>query len=153
MDPLLERRSLHSKTCRCAVRTCNNPIALRERLKDLLTLRFLQNVMKCPVYGGFRSGASFFRVSGFGKLQIGKIEVQQGPCRNNYGAFDYVLEFSYVSRPMISAQGIHRWRRNRFYELVHTSGELLREVPHQVWNIPFTLSQGWNLDGKDIESK
>src|SRR5580700_9890429 len=107
MHSLLVPGSLHSKTCRCAMRTGHNPIALLESFENLLTLRFLQNVMKCPVCGGFRSRRSLFRMSSLGKLQIGNIEVQDGPGRNNYGAFDYVLEFSHISRPMISAQGIH----------------------------------------------
>src|SRR6266849_3078558 len=108
MHSLLERGSLHSKACRCAMRTGHNPIALLESFENLLTLRFLQNVMKCSVCRGFRSGGSFFQTSGLRKLQIGNVEVQKRPCRNNYGAFDYVLELSYVSRPKISAQGIHR---------------------------------------------
>ena len=90
------------------MRACHNPIALVKSFENLLTLRFLQNVMKCSACSGFRSRGSFFRASGLGKLQIGNIEVQNRPCRKYYGAFDYVLEFSYVSRPMIPAQGIHR---------------------------------------------
>src|ERR1700727_249186 len=105
MYSLLECGALHSKTCCCAMRACHNPIALLESFENLLTLRFLQNVMKCAA--GFRSRRPFFRMSGFGKLQIGNIEVQNGPCRNNHRAFDYVLKFSYISRPMLSAEGIH----------------------------------------------
>lgn len=90
------------------MRACHNPIALIESCENLLTLHFLQNVMKWPICRRFRSRKSFFQTSGLGKLQIGDIEVQNGPCRKYYGAFDYVLEFSHVSRPMIPAQGIHR---------------------------------------------
>ena len=68
------------------MRTCHNPIALLESFENLLTLRFLQNVVKCPVRRGFRSRGSLFRTSGLGKLQIGNIQVQKGPGRNNYGA-------------------------------------------------------------------
>src|SRR5580698_5215566 len=49
MHSLLKRGALHSKTCRCAMRTCHNPVALSESIQDLLTLRFLQNVMERAV--------------------------------------------------------------------------------------------------------
>jgi len=44
--PHLEGRSIHSKTSRRAIGTCNNPITLLERLEDLLTLSFLQKMLQ-----------------------------------------------------------------------------------------------------------
>ena len=48
--------------------TGNNPITLLERLEDLLTFGFLQNIVKCAVCFGFRSNDSFFRMTGLGKF-------------------------------------------------------------------------------------
>src|ERR1700722_6628773 len=92
-------------------------------------------------------------MAGLGKYQISHIEDQRGPRRDNDGALDHILEFSYVSRPMISAQGIHCCRGNRFDGLFHASSKLLREVPHQERNIPLAFPQGWNVDWENIQPK
>src|SRR6266436_622988 len=88
-----------------------------------------------------------------GKFQITHVDTQGRTHRDNYGTLDHILEFSYVPRPVISAQGIHRRRWNRFHDLFHTSGKLLREVPHQKRNIPLALAKGWNMNGKNIQAK
>src|SRR5467141_4266842 len=54
---------------------------------------------------------------------------------------------------MIPVQGIHSRGWNRFDDLSHTSGKLLREVPHQQRNIPLAFPQGRNVDGKNIQAK
>src|SRR5260370_9423415 len=87
-----------------------------------------------------------------GKFQITHVDTQGRTRRDNYGTLDYILEFSYVPRPMISAQGIHRRRWNRFHDLFHTSGKLLREVPHQERNIPLALAKGWKMNRKNIQA-
>src|SRR3984893_16647666 len=133
--------------------TRNNPITLLEGLKDLLTLGFFQNVVECAVCFGFRRNGSSFRMTGLGQLQIRDIDAKRRTCRNNYGAFDYILQLSYIPGPVISAQGIHRGRRNGFYRLVHTSGELLREMPYQERDIAFTLSQRRNVNREHVEAK
>src|SRR5260370_34565259 len=54
---------------------------------------------------------------------------------------------------MIAGQGIH-WRGwNRFDDLSHALGKLLREVPQQQRNIPLAFSQRRNVDGKNIQAK
>src|SRR5260370_24889357 len=75
------------------------------------------------------------------------------PRRDDYGALDQVLEFSYVPRPMISGQRIHCRRWNRINRPVHAPGKLLREVPHQERNIPLPFPQGRNVDWKNIQAK
>src|SRR5258708_6295513 len=101
-----EGGSLHSKTLRGAIGTGHNPIALFKSLKNLLALRFLQDVAKCAVCFGLQSSDSFFRMAGLGKFQISHVDAEGGTRRYDYGALDHILKFSYVSRPMIPAQGI-----------------------------------------------
>src|SRR6266478_843396 len=153
MHSLLERRSLHSKTCRCAMRTCHNPIALLQGVEDVLAFHSLQNVMKCPVCFGLQSSDSFFWMAGLGKFQISHVDAEGGTRRDNYRALDHILKFSYVPRPMISAQGIHCRRGNSFNHSVHAAGKLLREVPHQERDIPLAFPQGRDVDGKNIQAK
>src|SRR5882724_4218577 len=54
---------------------------------------------------------------------------------------------------MIPGQGIHCRGRNSLNHPVHTSGKLLREVPHQQRNIPLAFPQGRDMYGKDIQAK
>jgi len=51
-------------------------------------------------------------------------------------------KFSYVSPAIGIGTGIHCHRRNRFDNFFHTSGKLLREVPHQQWNISAVPAKG-----------
>ncbi len=104
----MEGRSIHSKSCRRTMGTCNNPVTVLERLENLLTFGFRQEIVQCAVCCGIRSSGSFFRMTDLGKFQISHIDGQGRASRDNYGALDHILEFSNVSRPMISAQGIHR---------------------------------------------
>src|SRR5580704_536468 len=153
MDSLLEGGSLHPKTCRCAMSTGHNPIALLQSFENLLTLRFLQNLMKCPVCRGFRSGGSFFRTSGLGKLHIRKIQVECGTRRNNHSALDYILQFSDVPGPTISAERVHRRGWNRVNFSVHAPGELLCKMPDQKRDVLLALAQWRHLDRKHIQTK
>src|SRR6267378_5801923 len=109
--------------------------------------------MKSAVYRRFRRGRFFYHMAGLGKFKIANIDAKDGARGDNYGALDYILEFSYVPRPMISVQGIHSRGWNRFDDLSHTSGKLLSEVPHQERNVPLALPQGRDVDGKNIQSK
>ena len=59
------------------------------------------------------------------------INPQGRTCGDNYGPLDHILKFAYIPWPMISAQGIHCRRWNRFDHLFHAAGKLLCEVPHQ----------------------
>ena len=86
---------------------CNNPITLLEGSENLLTFGFLQDMLQCAVCG-IRSRGFFFRMTALGKFQIGHVDAQGRTRRDNYGALDHILEFPYVSRPMIAAQRIHR---------------------------------------------
>ena len=70
--------------------------------------RLFQYVMKRPVCRGFRRFGRFQWMADPGKFQISHIDAQRRTRRDNYGALDHVLEFSYVPRPMVSAQCIHR---------------------------------------------
>src|SRR5712664_1911539 len=130
----LEGGAFHCKMCRRAIRAGHNPIALLESFKNLLTFRFPQNVVKCAI-GRFRSRGFFLRRASLGKFKIGNIDAQDRTRRDNHGALDHILKFSYVPRPMIAAQGIHCRRWNRFHDLFHLRRKLLREVPHQQRNI------------------
>jgi len=87
---------------------CNNPFALPEGLEDLLTFGFLQEIVQCAVCCGIRSSDPFSCMTDFGKFQITHVDTQGRTLRDDYGALDYILEFSDVPRPMIPAQGIHR---------------------------------------------
>jgi hypothetical protein len=42
---------------------------------------------------------------------------------------------------------------NGINRLVHFPGELLNEVPHKQWNVPFPLAQSRHLNGKDAHPK
>ena len=107
MHSLLERGSLHSKTCRCAIGTGHNPIAVLKGFEDVPAFGFLQNVMKRAICR-FRRGGLFYGTAVFGKSKITHIDTQHGRRRDDYGTFDHILKFSYVPRPVISAQGIYR---------------------------------------------
>src|SRR6266436_3441369 len=108
--------------------------------------------MKCAVCRRFRR-SFFYRMAGLGKFKIAHIDAKGRARRDDYGALNHILKFSYVSRPLVSAQGIHCHRRNRFDNFFHTSGKLLREVPHQQWNIPLPFPQGRDVDRKDIHAE
>src|SRR5258708_6223843 len=101
-----EGGSLHSKTLRSAIGTGHNPIAMFKSLKNLLTLRFLQHVTKCAICFGIQTRGSFFRMAGVGEFQISHVDAQGGTRRDDYRALYHILKFSYVPRPMVSAQGI-----------------------------------------------
>src|SRR5260221_8661236 len=92
-------------------------------------------------------------MTGGGNLKLPKLNLWRGPRRDNYGALDHILQFSYVSRPMVAAQGIHCRRWNGLYGLFHAPGKLLREVPHQERNIPLAFPQGRNVNRKNIQTK
>ena len=74
MHSQLERGPLHSKMCRRPVGTCHNPIALFESLKNLLTFRFLQNVVKCAIRRR-RRGGLFCRRAALGEFKIANIDI------------------------------------------------------------------------------
>src|SRR5258706_7973877 len=74
VNSLLEGGSLHSKVRCRPVGTCHNPIALFESSNNLLTFRFLQNVMKGAICRFQRSG--FYRRAGLGKFKIADIDAQ-----------------------------------------------------------------------------
>jgi hypothetical protein len=98
----LEGRPFHSKMCRCSVGTCHNPIGLLKSSKNLLTFRFLQNVVKCAICR-FRRSGFFCRGAGFGNFKVANIDTQGRPPRDNNGTLDHILELSYIPRPMVSA--------------------------------------------------
>src|SRR5467141_4191415 len=110
-------------------------------------------MVQCAVCCGILSSGSFLRMTDLGRFQISHIDTQGRTRRDNYGALDYILKFSYVPWPMISAQGIHCRGWNCFHDLFHASGKLLRKVPHQERNIPLAFPQGRNVDGKNIQTK
>jgi len=68
-----------------------------ERLENLLTFGFRQEIVQCAVCCGIRSSGSFFRMTDFGKFQISHIDTQGRASRDNYRALDHILEFSNVS--------------------------------------------------------
>src|SRR6267378_5638518 len=109
--------------------------------------------MKSAVYRRFRRGRFFYHMAGLGKFKIANIDAKDGTRGDDYGALDHILQFSYVPRPMISAQGIHCCRWNRLNHSVHAPGKLLREVPHQERNIPLAFPQGRNMDRENIQAK
>src|SRR6267378_4310863 len=92
-------------------------------------------------------------MAGLGKFEIADIDAKDWTRGDDYGALDHILKFSYVPRPMVSAQGIHCRRRNRLNHPVHAPGKLLREVAHQERNIPVAFPQRRNVDGKNIQTK
>ena len=120
MHSQLEGGPLYSEPCRCPVGTGHNPIALFKSFENLLTFRFLQNVVKGPICRFRRSGL-FHRGAGVGKFKIANIDAKGRTRRDDYGALNHILKFSYVPRPMISAEGVHVRRRNRIHGLFHTS--------------------------------
>src|SRR5258708_28254711 len=97
--------------------------------------------------------SSFCHVKVLRRFTIAIVNTWDGSRRDNYGALDYILKFSYVPRPMISAQGIHCCGWNRLHDLFHASGKLLREVPHEQRNIPLAFPQGWDVNGEYIQAK
>jgi hypothetical protein len=78
MHSQLEGGPLHSKMCRCSVGTCHNPIAVLKSSKNLLTFRFLQNVVKCAICR-FRRRGFFCRRAGFGNFKVANIDTQGRP--------------------------------------------------------------------------
>lgn len=107
VDSLLERGSLHSKTCRRATGTGHNPVAPLKGLEDVSAFGCLQNVVERAICR-FRRGGLLYGTAVLGKSKITHIDTQHRTRRDNYGAFDHILKFSYVPWPLISAQGIHR---------------------------------------------
>src|SRR3984885_4320987 len=45
-------------------------------------------------------------MAALGEFQVSHIDAHRRAGRDNDGALDHILQFSYVSRPVISAQGI-----------------------------------------------
>jgi len=88
-----------------------------------------------------------------GNLKSLTSTVRAGPVEMIYGPLDHILEFSYVSghwyrhRASIAAEAIVSM------VFFHTSGELLREVPHQERNVSLPFPQGRNVDGKNIHAE
>src|SRR5258708_20151194 len=104
-------------------------------------------------WGGLEMCGLFFQCMGLGNFKTANVNIKERARRDNYGALDYILKFSYVPRPMISAQGIHCCGWNRLHDPFHASGKLLREVPHQQRNIPLAFPQGRDVNGEYIQAK
>ena len=98
----LQGRPFHREMCCCSVGASHNPIALLESFQNLLAFRFLQKIVERAICR-FLSSDLFNRNPSLGKFKIGNIDTQHRARRNNHGALDDILEFSYVPRPMIAA--------------------------------------------------
>jgi hypothetical protein len=107
-NSLLESGSLHPKICCGPFRARHNPVALLQGFNDLLTFRLLQNVVECTILRRARRIGLFDWMADLGKFQISHIDVERRTRRDNDRALDHILEFSYVPRPMVPAQSIHR---------------------------------------------
>jgi hypothetical protein len=86
------------------------------------------------------------------RLQFGNWRAQNRLWRENYRAFNEVLQFPDISWPWVSHQRIHRIRRDILNSFIHALSVECREMPHQSRNIPGALSQGGNLDRKYFQT-
>src|SRR5580692_3153009 len=89
---------------------------------------------------------------GLERLQFGSWRAQYRLWRENHSAFDKVLQFTDVSRPLVTHQRIHRIGGDYVNSFVHALSVEFREMPHQSWNILDTLSQGRNVDREDFQT-
>src|SRR4029077_995555 len=80
------------------------------------------------------------------RIQLGHWRAQNRVRRENYGAFNEVLQFADVSWPWVSHQRIHGVRRNYVNSFVHALSVECDEMPHQSRNILSALSQRRDLD-------
>ena len=86
-------------------------------------------------------------------LQLADLNLQNASWRQYHGAFDEVLELSYVSRPRITTKRFHRLFRNRLNPLVHALRIFVHVMAHQKRYVPRPLPQRWNPDRKNVQPK
>src|ERR1700758_4220699 len=70
----------------------------------------------------------------------------------NYGPFNHVFQFAYVTRPSVFNQRLHRSQWYRVDRLVHLLCRCFHKMLYEEWNIFGALAERRNDDGKYIEA-
>src|ERR1700722_7013691 len=108
-------RPLDSQTGSGPLWTADNPPPLLKNLAYVISLRFLQgNCLRGFVFGG--------------RLQVPERWAANVSRGEKYTPLDEVLQFSNVSRPLVSQQSFHHLGGN----FVDVLARLLRIYPHEV---------------------
>jgi hypothetical protein len=88
-----------------ALGTRNDPIRLFKGIDYLLTFCILQDLVEQAV-GRFGARRLFYRKAGFRKLHIPRVDFEIRACRNNNSAFDHLLQFANITRPLIFGENL-----------------------------------------------
>src|SRR5579871_621761 len=122
-------RRLDAKLFGRAAGTANAPAAALQRPHDVAALSLVER----PVT----------RFAGLELMRpVTKLDLQDGPMRQDHRAFDHVAKLSYIARPGIVNQRAHRFRRNLLDLLSHRIAEFLDEGPRQKRNVLGAFAQG-----------
>src|SRR6516164_4428834 len=116
-----QRCSLHSQPRSCAT---DDPAARLQRTKDMFPLNLRETVHR---------GIEF--TARLERLQFGDRRAQYRMRREDYRAFNEVLQFPDVAGPLVSDQCIHRLGRDYVNSFIHALRVEFREVPHQSRNV------------------
>jgi serine/threonine protein kinase len=139
--PVDQRCSLHSQARGSATPSPDDPVAGLQRSKDMISFYLCETVDR----------SNWFSVR-LERLQFGNWSAQYRLRRENYCAFNKVLQFANVPGPFVSNQRLHRLQRDDVYSLIHALGVECREMPHQPRNIFGALSERRNLDRKYLQT-
>src|ERR1700679_973544 len=94
--------------------------------------------------------AALIAILTYARFQVGERNLELWPFGENDRALDDILQFADVSRPRVADKSVHGIGGNRLDLLLHVSGEMLRKVSHEKWNIFCTFAQRRDIDGKHI---
>src|ERR1700733_6447714 len=138
----LQGGPLDSQPCGRSVGAGEDPVGLLQNGQDMPPLHFLKRCQSMPI-----SVCSVQRAG----LEVAEWDLERRTLGKDDGSFDYVLQLPDVSRPRVSNERVHGFRRNRVDLPGHSKRKMLREVPHQERDIFRTLAQRGNMDGKDVQ--
>src|SRR5271154_4398749 len=74
------------------------------------------------------------------------------PTRQDYRAFDHVLELAHISRPAVADQPLHRFALDAGYLAPDFHAEAADEVVHEWRNIFVAFAQRRQLNGKHVQT-
>src|ERR1700723_166274 len=110
--PVLQRRTLDAESGGRAVGSGHSPMRLLENTQNLLAFAFINRSPGVPKVGNLQFAVLFTAAEGMiAGLEIRSRYIQYGPRGDDHGAFNHVLQFANIARPVIFAQRRHgrRW--------------------------------------------
>src|ERR1700722_10354478 len=110
--PVLQRGTLDAESRGRAVGPGHSPMRLLENTQNLLAFAFINRSSGVPKVGNLQFAVLFTTVERIAGLEIRSRYVQYGPRGDDHGAFNHVLQFANIARPVIFAQRRHGCRWN-----------------------------------------